>query len=138
MVGIVVVAHLNIAKEMADTVELILGRQTQFSYVNIFPQDEVDKTKKLITDAIKATDTGEGVLVLTDMFGGTPSNLSLSFLEEGRVEVIAGFNLPMLIKLITYREKRPLNELARFITQYGQNNIYMATEILKMRKKETT
>jgi len=138
MIGVVVVAHLNIAKEMADTVELILGKQTQFSFVNIFPQDDVDKTKKLITDAIRSTDTGNGVLIMTDMFGGTPSNLSLSFLEEGKIEVIAGFNLPMLIKLITYRENRSLNELTHFITQYGQNNIYLATDILKARKKAQT
>jgi len=74
--------------------------------------------------------TGEGVLILTDMFGGTPSNMGLSFLEEHRVEVVTGLNLPMLIKLATMTDKRPLEELATFIKEYGQRNIRVASEIL--------
>jgi PTS system mannose-specific IIA component len=70
------------------------------------------------------------------MFGGTPSNISLSFLEEGKIEVVAGVNLPMLIKLATFREEKNLVELAGFITRYGQQNIYLATDVLKARKKE--
>ena len=70
------------------------------------------------------------------MFGGTPSNISLSFLEEGKVEVVAGVNLPMLIKLVTFREDKNIDELAHFITEYGQKNIYLATDVLKARKKE--
>ncbi len=136
MVGLIVVAHFNLAKEMVAATELILGKQRQFESVDIFPDEDVEKIKKRLIDAVKATETGDGVLILTDMFGGTPSNISLSFLEEGKVEVVAGVNLPMLIKLITYREGKPLNELAGFIAQYGQNNIYLATDILKTRKKE--
>ena len=136
MVGLVVVAHFNLAKEMVAATDLILGKQKQFESVDIFPDENVEKIKKRLVDAIKATETGDGVLIMTDMFGGTPSNLSLSFLEEGRVEVVAGVNLPMLIKLITYREGKQLDGLAHFITQYGQNNIYLATDLLKSRKKE--
>lgn len=136
MVGLVVVAHFNLAKEMVAATDLILGKQRQFEPVGIFPDEDVEKIKKRLTDAIKAAETGDGVLIMTDMFGGTPSNISLSFLEEGKVEVVAGVNLPMLIKLSTYREGKPLDELARFITQYGQNNIYLATDILKTRRKE--
>ncbi|OPY62286.1 MAG: PTS system fructose IIA component [Syntrophorhabdus sp. PtaU1.Bin002] len=84
---------------------------------------------------MKSVDSGEGVIILTDMFGGTPSNISLSFLEEGKIELVAGVNLPMLIKLTTYRVGKALDELARFITEYGQKNIYLATDVLRKRKK---
>ncbi len=136
MTGLIVVAHFNLAKEMVAATELIVGKQEQFSAVDIFPDDQVEKIKEKIVAALKGSNTGDGVIILTDMFGGTPSNISLSFLEEGAVEVVAGVNLPMLIKLVTYREGRSLDELASFITQYGQKNIYLATDVLKARKKE--
>ncbi|NLT24402.1 MAG: PTS sugar transporter subunit IIA [Syntrophorhabdus sp.] len=136
MIGLVVVAHFNLAREMVAATELIVGEQEQFAAVDIFPNDPVEKTKEKIVSGLKNSDTGDGVIILTDMFGGTPSNISLSFLEEGRVEVVAGVNLPMLIKLVTYREGRTLDELAAFITQYGQKNIYLATDVLKARKKD--
>jgi mannose PTS system EIIA component len=135
MIGIIVIAHFNLAKQMVAATELIVGKQKQFESVDIFPDEDVDKIKKRLTDAVSSVETGDGVLIMTDMFGGTPSNISLSLLNEGKVEVVAGVNLPMLIKLITYREGRPLDELASFITQYGQSNIYLATDILKTRKK---
>src|SRR5512147_982174 len=99
MIGIVVVAHFNLAREMVAATELIVGKQDQFEYVDIFPDEDVDKTKKKLTDALRRADVGEGAVILTDMFGGTPSNISLSFLEEDKVEVVTGTNLPMLIKL---------------------------------------
>ncbi len=136
MIGLVVVAHFNLAREMVAATELIVGEQEQFIAVGIFPNERVEETKEKIVSALKDSDTGDGVIILTDMFGGTPSNISLSFLEEGRVEVVAGVNLPMLIKLVTYREGRTLDELAAFITQYGQKNIYLATDVLKARKKD--
>jgi PTS system mannose-specific IIA component len=83
-----------------------------------------------IAKELKAADTGRGVLILTDMFGGTPSNISLSFMKEQRVEVVTGLNLPMLIKLATMRDEPPLEELAGFIKSYGQRNISVASEIL--------
>ena len=82
------------------------------------------------SDALKAADRGHGVLVLTDMFGGTPSNIALSFLDEHHVEVVTGVNLPMLIKLATLGEEKPLDELAAFIKSYGQRNISVASELL--------
>lgn len=136
MTGLIVVAHFNLAREMVAATELIVGKQEQFTAVDIFPDDQVEKIKEKIVAALKGSNTGDGVIILTDMFGGTPSNISLSFLEESAVEVVAGVNLPMLIKLVTYREGRPLDELASFITQYGQKNIYLATDVLKARKKE--
>jgi PTS system mannose-specific IIA component len=136
MIGLVVIAHFNLAKEMVAATELIIGKQEQFESIGIFPDEDIDKTRGKIIEALKKADSGDGVMILTDMFGGTPSNISLSFLEEGKVEVVTGVNLPMLIKLNTYRESRQLGELASFITQYGQNNIYLATDVLKPRKKE--
>jgi len=136
MIGLIVVAHFNLAREMVAAVELIMGKQEQFEYVDTFPDEDVENLKSKIVHALKSVNSGDGVLILTDMFGGTPSNISLSFLEEGKVEVVAGANLPMLIKLATYRENQSLGELAYFITQYGKKNIYLATDILKTRKKE--
>ena len=136
MTGLVVVAHFNLAKEMVAATELIVGKQKQFEAVGIFPDADVDTLKEKIVQALKKADSGDGVIILTDMFGGTPSNISLSFLEAGKVEVVAGVNLPMLIKLVTLREEKTLDELAGFITQYGQRNICLATDVLKARRKE--
>ncbi len=136
MIGIVVVAHFNLAREMVAATELIVGKQDQFEYVDIFPDEEVDRIKKKLTEAVRDADSGEGVVILTDMFGGTPSNISLSFLEEGKVEVVTGTNLPMLIKLVTYRQGRPLSELASFIASYGKKNIYLATDVLNVKKAD--
>lgn len=136
MTGLVVVAHFSLAKEMVAATELIVGKQKQFEAVDIFPDEHVDLIKEKIVQALKKANSGDGAIILTDMFGGTPSNISLSFLEEGRVEVVAGVNLPMLIKLVSFRENRRTDELAHFITEYGQKNIYLATDVLKARKKE--
>jgi PTS system mannose-specific IIA component len=136
MIGIVVVAHFNLAREMVAATELIVGKQDQFEYVDIFPDEEVDKIKRKLTEALKNADSGEGAIILTDMFGGTPSNISLSFLEEGKIEVVTGTNLPMLIKLVSYRQGRALPELAGFIANYGKKNIYLATDVLNVRKAD--
>jgi mannose PTS system EIIA component len=136
MIGIVVVAHFNVAREMVAATELIVGKQDQFEYVDIFPDEEVDRIKRKLTDALKTADSGEGAIILTDMFGGTPSNISLSFLEEGRIDVVTGTNLPMLIKLVTYRQGRTLGELAGFIANYGKKNIYLATDVLNVKKAD--
>ena len=136
MVGLVVVAHFHLAHERVAATELIVGKQEQVASVDIMPDEDVDKIKGRVAQAIKNVSSGDGILILTDMFGGTPSNISLSFLEEGNVEVVTGANLPMLIKLVTYREGRGLDELADFIAQYGQKNIYRASVVLKARKKD--
>jgi mannose PTS system EIIA component len=136
MIGIVVVAHFNLAREMVAATELIVGKQERFEYVNIFPDEDVEKIKGKVVEALKKAEAGQGIIVLTDMFGGTPSNISLSFLEEGKVEVVTGVNLPMLIKLVTFREGKVLSELATFIANYGKKNIHLATEVLTSRKVE--
>ena len=136
MIGVVVVAHFKLAREMVAATERIVGPQEQFTYVDIFPDEDVEQIKGRVTAALKHVNAGEGVLMLTDMFGGTPSNISLSFLEEGRVEVVTGVNLPMLIKLVTYRRDRALPELSEFIANYGKKNIYLATDLLRNKKPE--
>ena len=136
MIGVVVVAHFNLAREMVAATELIVGKQEQFAYVDIFPDEDVEKVKKKVVYALKRVDSREGTLILTDMFGGTPSNISLSFLEEGKVEVVTGVNLPMLIKLVTYRQNKTLSDLANFISQYGRKNINLATDVLNPKKAE--
>jgi mannose PTS system EIIA component len=136
MIGVVVVAHFKVAREMVAATELIVGRQEQFTYVDIFPDEDVEQIKGRVVNALKSMNSGEGVMILTDMFGGTPSNISLSFLEEGRVEVVTGVNLPMLIKLVTYRRDKMLPELAEFIAGYGKKNIYLATDLLRNKKPE--
>ncbi len=106
MTGLLVVGHFSLAKEMVAATELIVGKQKQFEAVDIFPDENVDIIKEKIVQALKRTNNGDGAIILTDMFGGTPSNISLSFLEESKVEVVAGVNLPMLIKLVTFREDK--------------------------------
>jgi PTS system mannose-specific IIA component len=134
-IGVVIVSHGRLGEEMLQAVRLIVPDPPRFFAVGIQPELRVDEVRAAIAEALEEADTGEGVLVLTDMFGGTPSNVSLSFLGERRVEVVTGVNLPMLIKLATLRGEKPLEELAAFIKQYGQRNISMASEILPESKK---
>lgn len=130
MIGIVLVTHGRLAVEFRSALEHVVGPQTQIETVTIGPDDDVERRRNDIIEAVKRVDTGDGVAILTDMFGGTPSNISLSFLKEHRVEVVTGANLPMLIKLATLSEKKTLEELAPFIKNYGQRNISVASELL--------
>ena len=134
-VGVVIVAHYRLGEEMLQAARLIVPDAPRFFAVGIEPKMRVDEVRTAIATALGAADQGEGVLVLTDMFGGTPSNVSLSFLGERRIEVVTGLNLPMLIKLCTLREEKPLAELASFVKQYGQRNISVASEILPGERK---
>jgi PTS system mannose-specific IIA component len=137
MVGIIIVAHLRLGEELLAVAELILGKLKHFEAVSIDPTEGVEEIKDKISEAIRKVDRGKGVLILTDMFGGTPSNISLSFLEEWKIEVITGVNLPMLLKLSTYEGEENLAELAEFIKTYGQKNINLASEILKKNVKQS-
>jgi PTS system mannose-specific IIA component len=127
--GVVIVTHYRLGEEFLQALRLIVPDAPPFQAVSIDPKQSVDEMREAIADALRRAG-GEGVLILTDMFGGTPSNMGLSFLEEHRVEVVTGLNLPMLIKLATMTEERPLEELATFIKEYGQRNIRVASEIL--------
>ena len=129
-VGVVIVTHYRLGEEFLQALRLIVPDGPTFFAVSIDPKQSVDEMRSAIAEALRAADGGDGVLVLTDMFGGTPSNISLSFLAEHRVEVVTGVNLPMLIKLATLSDDKPLEELAPFIKSYGQRNISVASEIL--------
>ena len=129
-VGVVIVTHYGVGKEFLQALRLILPEAPEFPFVSLEPAEPVDQMRARILAAIKQVDQGEGVLILTDMFGGTPSNVALSFLDEHRVEVVTGLNLPMLIKLGSLRDEKPLDELALFIKEYGQRNISVASEVL--------
>jgi len=132
-IGVVIVTHYQIGAEFLHALRLIVPNAPDFLSVSIDPTQSVEEMRGLIKQALKRADSGAGVLVLTDMFGGTPSNMSLSFVEETGVEVVTGLNLPMLIKLATLTEEKTLEELATFIKSYGQRNISVASEILPER-----
>ena len=129
-VGVLIVAHYRLGDEFLQALRLILPQAPSFEAISVDPKQSVDDMRSGISEALTRADEGAGVLVLTDMFGGTPSNISLSFLAERRVEVVTGMNLPMLIKLATLRKEVPLEELAATIRDYGQRNISVASELL--------
>jgi PTS system mannose-specific IIA component len=133
-VGVVIVTHYGLGHEFLQALRLILPDAPPFASVSVDPNQAVEEIRQSIAAALAEQEKGQGVLVLTDMFGGTPSNMSLSFLEEQHVEVVTGINLPMLIKLATLAqeqaESKPLEELATFIKEYGQRNISVASELL--------
>lgn len=135
MTGVVIVTHYRLGEEFLQALRLIVPDAPPVQAVSVDPKQSVDEMREAIAQALRRADTGDGVLVLTDMFGGTPSNISLSFLAEHRVEIVTGLNLPMLIKLATMTEKKPLEELAAFIKEYGQRNIRVASEILPEGKR---
>jgi PTS system mannose-specific IIA component len=129
-IGVVIVTHYRLGEEFLQALRLIVPDPPAFRSVAIEPTQSVEEMRAAIDAALREADRGQGVLVLTDMFGGTPSNISLSFLDDRRVEVVTGVNLPMLIKLATLREEKSLEDLAVFIKDYGRRNISVAREIL--------
>jgi PTS system mannose-specific IIA component len=129
-IGVIIVTHYRLGEEFLQALRLIVPEAPEFKAVAIDPSQSAEEMRSLIAEALLQADRGQGVLVLTDMFGGSPSNISLSFLREQRVEVVTGVNLPMLIKLATLKEAKSLEELAAFIKSYGQRNISVASEIL--------
>ncbi len=133
-VGVVIVTHCSLGKEFLQALRLIVPDAPLFHVVSVQPDQPVDEMRQAIAAALKAADAGHGVLVLTDMFGGTPSNMSLSFLDERQVEVVTGLNLPMLIKAATLGEEKSLEEMARLIKEYGQRNISVASELIPVNK----
>ena len=130
MIGLVLVTHGRLAVEFRSALEHVVGPQTQIEAVTIGPDDDVEQRRKDIIEAVKRVDSGEGVAILTDMFGGTPSNLALTFLGDG-VEVITGVNLPMLIKLASLAERADLLEAARDIREQGRAAIWVASDLLR-------
>lgn len=130
MIGLVIVTHGGLATEFRAAVEHIVGPQDQFNAVSIGPDDDMEQRRKDILDAVRGADSGDGVIVLTDMFGGTPSNLAISIMEEAKVEVIAGVNLPMLVKLASIRDETALDKVAEEARDAGRKYINVASQIL--------
>lgn len=129
-VGVLVITHGNLGFELIQAAELIKGRLDGVLAISVDPTKGVEKLSREIADSIKKVDKGNGVLILTDLLGGTPSNISLSFLQEGKLEVITGVNLPMLLKLQEVGEKENLADFAYIIKDYGMGNILLASEVL--------
>ena len=134
MIGVVVVTHGQLAIELVNAAEMIVGDLPKFTAVSIGWHDEVNDAREEIVQAIERVRDGEGVLLLTDMFGGTPSNLGMTFLEKDRIEVITGVNLPMLIKLAALPESQDLLAVARQLRDDGRNAIWVASDLLRGEK----
>jgi len=134
MIGVVVVTHGQLATELLNAAETIVGDLPRFAAVSIGWHEDTEDARKEIEQAITRVDEGSGVLILTDMFGGTASNLAMSFLSQGNVEVITGVNLPMLIKLANLPEQSDLLTAARDMREHGRHAIWVASDLLRGEK----
>ena len=131
MIGIVVVTHGQLATELVNAAEMIVGDLPQFTAVSIGWHEDVNDAREEIARAIERVQSEAGVLLLTDMFGGTPSNLGMTFLESNRLEVITGVNLPMVIKLASLKSAQDLLAVAREMRDHGRNAIWVASDLLR-------
>jgi mannose PTS system EIIA component len=130
MIGILIVTHQELAEALLSVWDLILGRQEGIAAVSLDPSAAPEVSRQQIQRGLSQVSGGNGVIILTDMLGGTPSNLTLSFLQEGKVEVVTGVNLPMLMKLNHIRDQQDLREAALALKQSGQKGIAVASEVL--------
>ena len=130
MIGVLITTHGNLGNELIKAAELIKGKLEGVGSISVDQKKAMEEIKKEINTSLKKLDRGQGVLILTDLFGGTPSNISLSFLKEKKVEVVTGVNLPMMLKLYDKRQEMDLKEFAFYIKDYGRKNIYLASEVL--------
>ncbi len=136
MIGILIVSHRQLGDALIDCVEFILNEKpASLAAISIDLRENAADLRTKIEKGIKQVDNGKGVLILTDMFGGTPSNLSYAFLEEGHIEVLSGVNLPMVIKAIGLRNSKGLTELAESLEGFGKKSISLASGILKGNKR---
>lgn len=130
MIGMVLVTHGNLAAEFVKAMEHVVGRQEAVATVCIAPNDDMERRRKEIAEAIRSVDSGNGAIILTDLFGGTPSNLAISLMRAGEVEVIAGINLPMLIRLAGARKTMDVIAAVSAAREAGRNYITVASEFL--------
>ena len=130
MIGLVVVSHGRLAEELVAATEHVVGHQENIAAICIDPDDDMARRRDDIREAAAALDEGQGVIVLTDMFGGTPSNLAISIMEKSRIEIIAGVNLPMMIKLASLREGTALDEAVTLAQEAGRKYINVASRVL--------
>ena len=130
MIGVVIVTHGNLAKEFRSALEHVVGPQEQIATICIQPDDDMEERRVAILKAISAVNRGDGCVLLTDMFGGTPSNLAISVMDDAHVEVIAGINLPMLVKLARVREECTMQEAIKLAQEAGCKYIHVASQVL--------
>ncbi len=130
MIGLVLVTHGGLAREFRAALEHVVGPQDRIATVSIGPDDDVEQRRRDIVAAVDEVADGAGVILLTDMFGGTPSNLAISVMDEGEIEVVAGINLPMLVKLASVRADRPIDEAIAEAREAGRKYISIASQVL--------
>jgi PTS system mannose-specific IIA component len=130
MIGLVLVTHGHLADEFRSALEHVVGPQPQIATISVGPEDDMEQRRQEILEAIGSVDTGSGVVILTDMFGGTPSNLAISVMNGANVEVVAGINLPMLIKLVSVRDTALLEQAVVQAQDAGRKYIYVASRVL--------
>ena len=130
MIGVVLVTHGNLAKELVKVMEHVVGPQDQLTTITIEPDDDMEKRREDILNAVQFVDKGLGVIILTDMFGGTPSNLAISIMEQAKIDIIAGVNLPMLIKLASVRSTETISDAVAQAREAGQKYIMVASQVL--------
>jgi mannose PTS system EIIA component len=130
MTGLVLVTHAGLAGALRSAAEMIVGSIDRCSSVEIIPDEHADKIMARVVSAVEAV-SADGAIIMTDLFGGTPSNMAMSFLKEGRIEVLTGVNLPMLIEFCSKRERMPVAELASELQRFGREGIIVAGEFLK-------
>jgi PTS system mannose-specific IIA component len=131
MIGGIIVSHGKLAEELLNALTIILGETVNIEAISIGWYDDVEASKRKISQSLKRVDQKNGVLIFTDMFGGTPSNLSFSFLKDNQVEIITGVNLPMLIKFASLQRSNSLREVAKKVVEQGQKNIHLASALLR-------
>lgn len=131
MIGLVVATHGDLAGALLTTAEMIVGAQVQTLAVNVSREVAPEEAHRQMAAALAATDTGTGTLIAADMFGGTPANVGMTFLSPGRVELLTGVNLPLLLKFFAYRQRLPLPELALFLRDTSREGIVLASEVLR-------
>lgn len=130
MIGLVLVTHGRLAEEFRSALEHVVGPQKQIATICIGPNDNMERRRRDILDAAMGVDSGDGVIILTDLFGGTPSNLAISVMDDGAYEVIAGVNLPMLVKLAKTRSDGPMREVVACAEEAGRKYIRSASRVL--------
>lgn len=130
MIGGIIVSHGKLAEELLNALTIILGEVLNIEAISIGWYDDVEESKKKINQSLKRVDQKNGVVIFTDMFGGTPSNLSFSFLRDNRVEIITGVNLPMLIKFVSLQRNNNLKEVSKKVVEQGKKNIHLASALL--------
>lgn len=131
MIGGIIVSHGKLGEELLNSLTIILGEAVNIEAISIGWYDDVEESKRKINQSLRRVDQKNGVLIFTDMFGGTPSNLSFSFLKEGQVEIITGVNLPMLIKFISLQRSFDLKDVAKKVVEQGRKNIHLASALLR-------